>query len=116
MKNIIYNKDRHVLVSGKGKTKKEAFAEAINQIANKVSAEETDLVFKIEPQSFEVGELKEINEKEHFLFFFFPRYRKSYEVKIDALLHLEYIAIENVDSQSIEKDDNEQLRKLVKGV
>ena len=72
MKNVIQAEDRNILVKGKAKNKKEAFANAINQVARNLGAKEDNLIFKIEPKSFEVEELKEIDEKEHFLFFFFP--------------------------------------------
>ena len=116
MENIIYEKDKQVSVTGSAKDKKGAFANALNKIAKEVVASESDLIFKIEPKSFEVEYLKEISIKEHFLFFFFPRICKSYEVKLNALVHLECAAIENVSCQEIDLKDNDQLRRVMKGV
>lgn len=116
MANIIYEKDKHVSVTGSAKDKKGAFADALNKIAKEVVTGESDLIFKIEPKSFEVKHLKEISTKEHFLFFFFPRIRKSYEVKLNALVHLECAEIENVSCQKIDISDNRQLRRVMKGV
>lgn len=116
MENIIYEKDKQVSVTGSAKDKKGAFANALNKIAKKVAASESDLIFKIEPKSFEVEHLKEISTKEHFLFFFFPRICTSYEVKLNALVHLECAAIENVSCQEIDLKDNDQLRRVMKGV
>lgn len=116
MENIIYEKDKQVAVTGNAKDKKGAFADALNKIAKEVVASESDLVFKIEPKSFEVEHLKEISTKEHFLFFFFPRIRTSYEVKLNALVHLECAAVENVSCQKVDVNDNDQFRRIMKGV
>ena len=52
MKNIIQAEDRNIVVNGKAKSKKEAFANAINKIARNLSATEDNLIFKIEQKSF----------------------------------------------------------------
>lgn len=116
MENIIYEKDKRVSVIGSAKDKKGAFSDALNKIAKEVVASESDLIFKIEPKSFKVEHLKEITTKEHFLFFFFPRVRTSYEVKLNALVHVKFAAIENVSCQKINVSDNEQLRRVMKGI
>ena len=100
MKNVIQAEDRNIVVKGKAKNKKEAFANAINQVARNLGAKEDNLIFKIEPKSFEVEELKEIDEKEHFLFFFFPRIRKSYEVQLRVLVHVEYVCVNEIESSN----------------
>ena len=116
MKNVIQAEDRNILVKGKAKNKKEAFANAINQVARNLGAKEDDLIFKIEPKSFEVEELKEIDEKEHFLFFFFPRIRKSYEVQLRVLVHVEYVCVNEIDCQKVATTDNPLFNRATKGV
>ena len=116
MKNVIQAEDRNILVKGKAKNKKEAFANAINQVARNLGAKEDNLIFKIEPKSFEVEELKEIDEKEHFLFFFFPRIRKSYEVQLRVLVHVEYVYVNEIDCQKVATTDNPLFNRATKGV
>ncbi|AWM74740.1 DUF4312 family protein [Lactobacillus kullabergensis] len=116
MKNVIQAEDRNILVKGKAKNKKEAFANAINQVARNLGAKEDNLIFKIEPKSFEVEELKEIDEKEHFLFFFFPRIRKSYEVQLRVLVHVEYVCVNEIDCQKVATTDNPLFNRATKGV
>ncbi|RMC56930.1 DUF4312 family protein [Lactobacillus sp. ESL0261] len=116
MKNVIQAEDRNIVVKGKAKNKKEAFANAINQVARNLGAKEDNLIFKIEPKSFEVEELKEIDEKEHFLFFFFPRIRKSYEVQLRVLVHVEYVCVNEIDCQKLATTDNPLFNRATKGV
>ena len=116
MKNVIQAEDRNIVVKGKAKNKKEAFANAINQVARNLGAKKDDLIFKIEPKSFEVEELKEIDEKEHFLFFFFPRIRKSYEVQLRVLVHVEYVCVNEIDCQKVATTDNPLFNRATKGV
>lgn len=116
MKNVIQAEDRNIVVKGKAKNKKEAFANAINQVARNLGAKEDNLIFKIEPKSFEVEELKEIDEKEHFLFFFFPRIRKSYEVQLRVLVHVEYVCVNEIDCQKVATTDNSLFNRATKGV
>ncbi|WP_338200162.1 DUF4312 family protein [Lactobacillus rizhaonensis] len=116
MKNVIQAEDRNIVVNGKAKSKKEAFANAINKIARNLSATEDNLIFKIEPKSFEVEDFKEIDEKEHFLFFFFPRIRKSYEVQLRVLVHVEYICVNEIDCQKVATTDNPLINRVTKGV
>ena len=116
MKNVIQAEDRNIVVKGKAKNKKEAFANAINQVARNLGAKEDNLIFKIEPKSFEVEELKEIDEKEHFLFFFFPRIRKSYEVQLRVLVHVEYVCVNEVACQKVATTDNPLFNRVTKGV
>ena len=115
MKNVIQAEDRNIVVKGKAKNKKEAFANAINQVARNLGAKEDNLIFKIEPKSFEVEELKEIDEKEHFLFFFFPRIRKSYEVQLRVLVHVEYVCVNEIDCQKVATTDNPLFNRATKG-
>lgn len=116
MKNVIQAEDRNIVVKGKAKNKKEAFANAINQVARNLGAKEDNLIFKIEPKSFEVEELKEIDEKEHFLFFFFPRIRKSYEVQLRVLVHVKYVCVNEIDCQKVATTDNPLFNRATKGV
>ena len=116
MKNVIQAEDRNIVVKGKAKNKKEAFANAINQVARNLGAKEDNLIFKIEPKSFEVEELKEIDEKEHFLFFFFPRIRKSYEVQLRVLVHVEYVCVNEIACQKVATTDNPLFNRATKGV
>lgn len=115
MDNIIYEIDQHVIASGKGKNKKEAFAKENNKKASKVISNESDLIFKIETKTFKVQEFNEINKKEHFLFFFFLRICKSCEVIIDALVHTQSVAIKKINCKKIEVD-GDFLKNAIKGI
>lgn len=116
MKSIIHAEDKQVLVSGKGKDKRAAFADALSKISKKLTADESKLIFRIEPKSFELSKLQQINKKEHFLFFFFPRIRISYKVILNVSVHIEYVPLKDLKYEEINTDDNASLHKLVKGV
>ncbi len=115
MDNLIYEKDKLIFVSGRAKDKKTAFTSALNKVVQQVISEKIDLVFRIEPISFTVEQLKEINKKEYFCYFFFPRICQSYEVKLKVLVHLKCVAIEDAICQKIEMGNQANLLKAAGG-
>ena len=74
-----------VIVSGKGNKKNEAFASALNDVSKKVLKETTEVLIRIEPNSY------------FFLFFFFPRKRVIYHVELAVEVEIQAIAVEEVD-------------------
>lgn len=112
MENIINEKTKQVLVTGKASDKKQAFVNALNKIAKKVVSEEPNLVFKVEPDTFEIEELKEISKKEYFLFFFFPRIRKTYKVRLKVTVRIKMANIAKVECQKVNPDVQHQLLRI----
>lgn len=116
MNNIIKTGTKQVNVSGKGKNRQEAFADALTKVSKKITSDKEKLIFKIEPESFKVKSLTKINEKEHFLFIFFPRTVVSYQVDMIVNVNLEYISLNKLPAEEIEITDNQKMIKNVKGV
>lgn len=115
MKNIIIQKNQNVLVKGVGKNKQAAFAEALSRVSKNLTKNNSQLIFKIEPKNFEINEFKEIKKKEHFLFFFFPRIVKSYEVELNVNVDVSYIPVDKLKTETVNVDDNDDLRLNLKG-
>ncbi|WEV43603.1 DUF4312 family protein [Lactobacillus sp. ESL0684] len=114
--NLIVEKDKEIEVTGKGKDKKAAIAEALSNISKALTKDNSILIFSIKPSFFELGSLKQINKKEHFLFFFFPRVVTSYEVTLIVNVHIEYILLEKMKYEKVFIGDNDSFKRIVKGV
>lgn len=96
MATINQTKSQTVRVTGKGETKQKAFASALSQIQKKVIQDESTVTLQITPIKVLPIQLDEATYKEHFLFFFFPRIRKTFTVTIDVEVALNTIDIENL--------------------
>lgn len=92
-----------VTVQGVGDTKEYAFASALGQIQNKINKNK-HVLLRVEPLKDEVLSAKELCYKEKFLFFFFPRERRKYEIEIRV----------TVDVLSIEVDEIKFIKEHVK--
>ncbi|MDR2976378.1 MAG: DUF4312 family protein [Streptococcaceae bacterium] len=73
-----------VIVEGSGKSKKDAFAAALNQIQAQIIKNTEDTVLRIEPLNINVLEAEERVWTEKFLFFFLPRQKQEFRVKLEV--------------------------------
>nr|WP_086940059.1 DUF4312 family protein [Thaumasiovibrio occultus] len=88
-----------VIVSGKGETKQQAFADALSQIQPALLKNNKKVLLRIEPQDVKVLEAYEKVQREKFLFFFLPRDKHHYRVKLEVTVTLTYIDVDQVDFQ-----------------
>lgn len=88
-----------VIVSGKGDTRQQAFAAALSQIQPMLLKNNQKVLLRIEPQDVKVLEAKEKVRTERFLFFFLPREKRQYCVKLEVTVNLTYIDVDQVDFQ-----------------
>ncbi|MBD1566494.1 DUF4312 family protein [Vibrio sp. SA48] len=86
-----------VTVSGKGETKQQAFAAALNQIQPTLLKNNTKVLLRIEPLDVNVLQAEEKVKREKFLFFFLARDRRQYSVKLEVTVNLTHIDVEQVD-------------------
>ena len=86
-----------VTVSGKGETKQQAFAAALNQIQPTLLKNNTKVLLRIEPLDVNVLQAEEKVKREKFLFFFLARDRRQYSVKLEVTVSLTHIDVEQVD-------------------
>lgn len=87
----------NVTVVGKGETRQQAFAAALSQVQPTLLKHNNKVLLRIEPQDVQVIEAQEKIRIEKFLFFFLPRKRRQYYVKLDVTVILTYIDTDQVD-------------------
>ncbi len=71
-----------ITVNGKGATRQQAFAAALSQVQPSLLKESPKVMLRIEPVEVEVIEAEESVRVEKFLFFFLPRQRHEYRVRL----------------------------------
>ncbi len=78
----------NIEVEGRSKkTKEDAVQNAFSSLQKKVRSQIDGLIYYMKPVDVEVIEMKEENRIEKFLFFFFPKERKQYYVRL--AIHIE---------------------------
>ncbi|MEY8446012.1 DUF4312 family protein [Enterococcus ratti] len=86
-----------VTVSGTGESKTAAFSAALNDVQKKILKKSSDVILRIEPNDVTVLLAKEQTYIERFMFFFLPRKRKTYQVKLQV-----HVDITRIDLQAVE--------------
>jgi uncharacterized protein (TIGR03578 family) len=84
MEHVTVKKRQVIRVEGTGKEKNLAFANALNQIHNRVLKEKKDVIVRIEPLDIQIVKAEQETFTERFLFFFLPRTRVNYRVLLDV--------------------------------
>lgn len=101
MEKVTFKKHQIIQVEGTGKEKNQAFANALNQIHNRVLKEKKDVIIRIEPLDIQVVKAEQEIFTERFLFFFLPRTRADYRVLLDVEVEITLIEMETI--QFVEK-------------
>lgn len=96
MEQVTIKKKQVIQVEGTGKEKNLAFANALNQIHNRVLKEKNDVVVRIEPLDITILKAEQETFTERFLFFFLPRTRADYRVLLDVTVEITLIEMETV--------------------
>ena len=71
-----------VMVNGKGPTRQQAFAAALSQVQPTLLKDNARVMLRIEPLEVQVLKAEESVRVEKFLFFFLPRQRHEYRVRL----------------------------------
>ena len=95
MSEIIKTKSS-VIVTGLGEKKEYAFADALGKVQNLIMKNSNDVLLKIQPEDVRIIEAREVEYTERFLFFFFPRVRYKYEVKMEVFVEIVKINVNEV--------------------
>lgn len=96
MEKVATKKRQVIQVEGTGKEKNLAFANALNQIHNRVLKEKDDVIIRIEPVDIQIIKAEQETFTERFLFFFLPRTRVDYRVLLDVEVEITLIEMETV--------------------
>lgn len=96
MEKVTTKKRQVIQVEGTGKEKNLAFANALNQIHNRVLKEKDDVIVRIEPQDIQIVRAEQEIFMERFFFFFFPRKRADYRVLLDVEVEITLIEMDAI--------------------
>ncbi|EOI06417.1 hypothetical protein UAY_00468 [Enterococcus moraviensis ATCC BAA-383] len=96
MEKVTVKKRQVIQVEGTGKEKNLAFANALNQIHNRVLKEKDDVIVRIEPLDIQIIRAEQETFTERFLFFFLPRTRADYRVLLDVEVEITLIEMEMI--------------------
>ena len=86
-----------VTVNGKGATRQQAFAAALSQVQPGLLKENPRVMLRIEPLEVEVLEAEESVRVEKFLFFFLPRQRHEFRVRLAITVKVTSLDVDKVD-------------------
>ena len=84
-----------VMVNGKGATRQQAFAAALSQVQHTLLKDNPRVMLRIEP--VEVLEAEESVRVEKFLFFFLPRQRHEFRVRLAITVKVISLDVDKVD-------------------
>ena len=96
MEQVTIKKKQVIQVEGTGKEKNLAFANALNQIHNRVLKEKNDVIVRIEPLDITILKAEQETFTERFLFFFLPRTLADYRVLLDVTVEITLIEMKTV--------------------
>lgn len=97
MEKVTLKKRQIIQVEGTGKEKNQAFANALNQIHNRVLKEKNDVIIRIEPIDIQIVRAEQETFTERFLFIFLPRTRADYRVLLDVEVEITLIEMEAIE-------------------
>ena len=95
-----------VLVSGVGRTKKAAFADAMSKIQSQLSDKIAGYLIRIEPLEVSVVDGKEIVTTERFLFLFLKRDVSRFELRLCVKVRYFEVDVEGYDCRKVRADDS----------
>lgn len=92
-------------INGKGKSKQEAFADALSKIQKQVIKNNDDVILQIQPKDVTVLAATEDRYTEKFLFFFMPRVRSTFTVDLEITVEIQKVRMADVPFQLTEGSD-----------
>lgn len=100
--SVLEKKKMAITVTGKGKNKKEVFADALSSVQKQVTKYADNVPVRIEPDTITILSAEEKTFTERFLFFFFPRKRSEYKLKLKIDVEISSIDVDKVDFREID--------------
>lgn len=100
--NVLKKEKSSVTVTGKGRNKKEVFADALSSVQKQITKHANNVPVRIEPDAITILYAEEKNYLERFLFFFFPRKKTEYKLKLKIDVEISSIDVELVDFKKID--------------
>ena len=86
-----------VIVNGKGATRQQAFAAALSQVQHTLLKDNPRVMLRIEPVEVQVLKAEESVRVEKFLFFFLPRQRHEFRVRLAITVKVTSLDVDKVD-------------------
>ena len=86
-----------VMVNGKGPTRQQAFASALSQVQPTLLKDNQQVLLRIEPVDVQVLKAEESVRVEKFLFFFLPRQRHEFRVRLAITVKVTSLDVDKVD-------------------
>lgn len=96
MGNVTAKKRQVIQVEGTGKEQNLAFANALNQIHNRILKEKDDVIVRIEPVAIQIIKAEQETYTERFFFFFLPRKRADYRILLNVEVEITLIEMETI--------------------
>lgn len=96
---MLKNFEMQVEVTGHAASKQHAVAAALADVQRAVSQPHNNVLLRIQPLNVDVIEAREIRKTEKFLFFFLPRERRRYVVRLRVSVSVSVIDINSVAFQ-----------------
>ncbi|KRM97739.1 hypothetical protein FC24_GL001389 [Loigolactobacillus rennini DSM 20253] len=114
MKEASQTLHKTIRITGQGDSKQKAVGNALAQIHKKISADSNQLAVRIIPEDIRIVSAIVETFKEHFLFFFFPRIRKKYQVTLDVTVNVMSLDLAALDftEQKVSSPDKVLLSKV----
>lgn len=91
-----------VQVSGRGKTKEEAFSSALSSLQKKIREDLQGLPVRIEPLQIKVVKAEVLQYTERFLFLFMKRQREEFHLELEVQVRVFVAAVDNIRFQVTE--------------
>ena len=86
-----------VTVNGKGTTRQQAFAAALSQVQPTLLKDNQQILLRIEPVDVQVLKAEESVRVEKFLFFFLPRQRREFRVRLAITVKVTSLDVDKVN-------------------
>uniref|UniRef100_UPI00403F22AE DUF4312 family protein n=1 Tax=Candidatus Enterococcus willemsii TaxID=1857215 RepID=UPI00403F22AE len=97
-----------VIVTGEGNSEVAAFSSALGRVQSQMLKESSDVTLRIQPKAVTVLSATKKSYTERFLFFFLPREKVTYSVKLQIEVELLSIDMKMIDF----KEQGEQARNF----
>lgn len=103
---------KHMIVTGSGRSKQDSIADALSKVS-KIDNNSDKLAIQMQPININVISAEQQTYKEHFLYFFLPRDRTTYNVKLDVEVEVKYMDLKKINFSEEAISDPNGLRSLL---
>ncbi|MDN6244053.1 MAG: DUF4312 family protein [Tetragenococcus koreensis] len=111
--NVLEKEKSSVTVTGRGKNRKEVFADALSSVQKQITKYADNVPVRIEPVTITILSAEEKSYMERFLFFFFPRKKTEYTLKLKIGIEISSIDVNKVDFKKIDETKPKLFKKSI---